>query len=79
MERRLKSRHNFPVRAIVSFPDTTTQEYKTLNISGDGAFLITDRTKPEGTRVFMSLFVESSPDKTIKKRIMVKLEGTVRR
>lgn len=79
MERRLKSRHNMPVKAIVSFTDTTTQEFKTLNISGDGAFLITDQAKPEGTRVFMSLFVETGPNKMIKKKAVVKVEGTVKR
>jgi len=79
MERRLMSRHNIPVRAIVSFTDTTSQECKTLNISGDGAFLITDRPKPVGTRLFMSLLMDARPNKLIKKKTEIKLEGTVRR
>ena len=79
MERRLMSRHNIPVRAIVSFTDTTSQECKTLNISGDGAFLITDRPKPVGTRLFMSLLMDARPNKLIKKKTEIKLEGTVMR
>jgi hypothetical protein len=80
MERRLKSRHKIPLlRAIVSFANTTSQEFKTLNISDDGAFIITDHPKPEGTRVFMSLFEDTWPNKLLKKKHMVKVEGTVRR
>jgi len=79
MERRLMSRHNMPVRAIVSFTDTTTQEFETLNISGDGAFFATDRAKPEGTRIFMSLFVEARLNKMVNKKHVVNLEGTVKR
>ena len=40
MERRLKSRHDIPMKAILSFSDNSSQECKTLNISGDGAFLL---------------------------------------
>ncbi|MEN8134138.1 MAG: PilZ domain-containing protein [Thermodesulfobacteriota bacterium] len=79
MERRMTGRHNIPLRAIVSFTDATTREFKTLNISDDGAFLISDHAKPKGTRVFMSLFVENRPGKLINNRTMVNLEGTVRR
>ena len=79
MERRLMGRHNISLRAIVSFTDTPAQEFKTLNISGDGAFLITDHPKPEGTRVFMSLFEDTRINKLIKRRHMVKVEGTVKR
>ena len=79
MERRLLDRHNLPVKAIVSYTDTTSQECKTLNISGDGAFLITDKPKPPGTRIFMSLLMDARPDKMIRKNAVIKLEGTVRR
>jgi hypothetical protein len=79
MERRLMDRHNLPVKAVVSFTDATSQECKTLNISGDGAFLITDKPKPVGTRLFMSLLMDARPDKLIKKKSVIKLEGTVRR
>ncbi|MCK4839235.1 MAG: PilZ domain-containing protein [Desulfobulbaceae bacterium] len=79
MERRLKGRHNIPVKAIVSFADTTSQECKTLNISGDGAFLITDHVKPEGTRVLMSIFEDTKTNRLIKRRHMVKVEGTIKR
>ena len=72
-------RHNFPVKAIVNYTDTTSQECKALNISGDGAFLITDKPKPIGTRLFMSLLMDTRPDQMIKKKSVIKLEGTVRR
>ncbi len=79
MERRLKSRYTIPVRAIVSFPDSTSQECKTLNISGDGAFLLSDHAKPEGTRIALSLFEDTRANKLIKKRHAVEVEGTVKR
>ena len=79
MERRLMDRHNLQVSAILSFSDTTSKKCKTLNISGDGAFLITSQPKPVGTRVFMSLLVEARPDEMIKKKTVIKLEGIVNR
>jgi len=78
MERRLKSRHEIPMKAIVSFTSTTSHEYKTLNVSGDGAFLITDKAKPVGTRVLMSLLMDTRPDNLTKKRKVITIRGTVK-
>ena len=79
MERRLKGRHNIPMKAIVSFIDATSHEYQTLNISGDGAFLITDQPKPVGTRVFMTLFLDIEPEEMKPASQPVKLKGFVNR
>ena len=79
MERRLKNRHNIPAKAIVSFSDATSHEYKTLNISGDGAFLVTDQPKPVGTRVFISLFMDIRPEKMKLARKPIKIDGFVNR
>ena len=79
MERRLKSRHNTPMKVIVSYPDATSHEYQALNISGDGAFLITDKPKPVGTRVFMSLFLDIGSEEMKPARKPVKIKGYVNR
>lgn len=77
--RRLTDRHNLQVTAIVSFPNTTSRECRTLNVSGDGAFLMTSQAQPVGTKVFMSLLVDAKPNEQIRKKTVIKLEGTVRR
>ena len=79
MERRLKSRHEIPMKAIVSFAGTTSHEYKTLNVSGDGAFLITDEAKPVGTKVLMSLLMDTRPDNLTRKRKVITIRGKVKR
>jgi len=79
MERRLKSRHNIPMKAIVTFDDTTSHEYETLNVSGDGAFLITDKAKPIGTKVLISLIMESVLKNQDKEKTAITVEGTINR
>ena len=75
MEKRMMERYNIPLRATVTFTGTPSQEIETLNISGDGAFFRTDQTMPEGTRFFMSLFMDDIP----AKNPIIMLEGTVAR
>ncbi|MCK4837403.1 MAG: PilZ domain-containing protein [Desulfobulbaceae bacterium] len=75
MEKRMTERYNIPLRAIVTFTGAPRQEIETLNISGDGAFFMTNQTMPEGTRFFMSLFMDDIP----AKNPVVMLEGTVKR
>ena len=77
--RRLMDRHNLQVTAIVSFTDTTSKKCRTLNVSGDGAFLITSHPEPVGTKVIMSLLVDAKPEKFIKKKSVIMLEGIVKR
>ena len=79
MERRLTGRYNIPLRALVSFSDDPTQEFKTRNISAGGVLFITNETKPSGTRVFMSLFPDAMPGKRTREKTGVKIEGTVKR
>ena len=79
MERRLKSRHSIPMKAIVTYDDTTSHEYETLDVSGDGAFLITDKAKPVGTKVLMSIIMDSWPNNQEMKRKAITVEGTVNR
>ena len=79
MERRLMDRHNLQMKAILSFPDTPTKQCTTLNISGNGAFIMTDQARPVGSRIFISLLTEAKPDKQIKKKTVIKLEGSVKR
>ena len=79
MNRRLAGRHNIPVRAIVSIPDAPPQQFETMDISADGAFLITDQPLATGTRVFMSLYVPPLPDKQVEEETVVEVEGTVSR
>ena len=79
MERRLMDRHNLQMKAILSFADTQTKECKTLNISGGGAFIMTAQTKPVGSKIFISLLTDARPDTQIKRKTVIKLEGTVRR
>jgi hypothetical protein len=67
------------MKAILSFTDTTTKEARVLNISGDGAFLLTSQIKPVGSKIVISLLVDAKPDKQIKKKTVIKLEGIVRR
>ena len=79
MEKRLTDRYNLQMKAILSFTDTSTKEARTLNISGDGAFIMTSQIKPVGSKIFISLLVDAKPDKQIKKKTVIKFEGTVRR
>ena len=79
MEKRSTDRHNLQMKAILSFTDTTTKEARTLNISGDGAFIMTSQIKPVGSKIFISLLVDARPDKQIKKKTVIRLEATVRR
>jgi len=77
--RRFMARHNLQVKTVLSFPDTPTEEARTLNISGDGAFIMTSKPKPVGSKIFMSLLATASPDEQIKKKTVIDLEGIVRR
>ncbi len=79
MEKRLTDRYNLQMKAILSFTDTQTKEARTLNISGDGAFIMTSQIKPVGSKIFISLLVDAKPDEQIKRKTVIKLEGTVRR
>jgi hypothetical protein len=79
MEKRLLDRYNLQMKAILSFTNTTTKEARTLNISGDGAFIMTSQIKPVGSKIFISLLFDAKPDKQIKRKTVIKLEGTVRR
>ena len=77
--RRLMDRHNLQVKTVLSFPDTPTEEARTLNVSGDGAFVLTSQTKPVGSKIFISLLAAASPDKQIRRKTVIDLEGIVRR
>ena len=77
--RRLMDRHNLQVKTVLSFPDTTTKEARTLNISGDGAFIMTSQPKPVGSKIFMSLLASARPDEQIRKKTVIDLKGIVRR
>lgn len=79
MEKRLTDRYNLQMKAILSFTDTTTKEARTLNISGDGAFIMTSQIKPVGSKIFISLLFDAKPDKQINKKTVIRLEATVRR
>lgn len=79
MERRSVQRYNIPMRALLSFSDAPTQMLKTYNISATGAFFPTDQARPEGTDVFMSLFMHNAPDKEVRERNVAKVSGRVKR
>lgn len=79
MEKRSVHRYVIPMRALLSFSDAPTQMLRTRNISAEGAFFITDRTRPQGTNVFMSLFMNTAPGKRVRDRNVVKVRGTVMR
>ena len=72
-------RHNLQMQAILSFTDTPTKLVRTLNISGDVAFFMTAQTKPVGSRIAISFLTDARPDTQIKRKTVIKLEGTVRR
>lgn len=79
MERRLARRRNIPVRAIVAIPDAPPQQFEAMDISADGAFLITNQPLPTGTRIFMSLYIPPIPEKQVAEETLVETEGTVTR
>ena len=90
MEKRVDQRYNIPMRAFLSFTDAATQDLKTLNISSGAAFIMTNQAKPEGTEVFMSLFSQGTkvfisrfmnvtPTKQAGERISIKFRGVVKR
>ena len=77
--RRLMNRYNLQVKTVMSFPDSQTKEGRTLNVSGEGAFIVTSQTKPVGSKIYMSLLAEARPGEQIRKKTVIDLEGTVRR
>ena len=79
MEKRSVQRDKIPMRALLSFSDAPTQMLKTRNISAGGAFFVTDRARPEGTAVFMSLFLHTAPGKQVRDRNVAKVRGKVMR
>lgn len=79
MEKRVMERYHISLRAIVSFADAPTEELEIVDISGGGLFLRTDHPVEAGARVYMSLFVDNLPDKSIAEKIVGKIKGTVRR
>ena len=77
--RRSLERHNLQVKTIMSFTDTTSKEARTINISGDGAFIMTSNPQAVGAKVYMSLLTDARPDDQIRKKTVINLEGIVRR
>ena len=73
IEKRLEKRYNIPMRAILSFTDTPSQDLKISDISSGGAFIMTKQAKPEGTEVIMSLLMDATLDRQIGKRDLGKL------
>ena len=77
--RRSLERHNLQVKTVLSFTDATSKEARTINISGDGAFIMTSNPQPVGSRVYMSLLADARPDDQIRKKTVIDLEGIVSR
>ena len=79
MDRRINDRHAIQVKTILSFADTPAKECRTLNVSGGGAFIMTSKPKPVGSKLYMSFLMDAKPNDQIRKKTVINLEGSVRR
>lgn len=79
MEKRTVQRFNIPLRAILSFANAPAQDLKTKDISVGGAFFETEKTVPEGTKVFLSIFPLNHEDGRPDLQVVENINGEVRR
>ena len=79
MEKRNMQRFNLSLRAIVSCANAPTQDLHTRDISVGGAFFETDKTMPEGTKVFLSIFPLHHEDGRPDLQVVENINGEVRR
>ena len=71
MDRRINDRHAIQVKTILSFADTPAKECRTLNVSGGGAFIMTSKPKPVGSKLYMSFLMDAKPNDQIRKKTVM--------
>ena len=79
MERRSARRYNIPLRALLYYSKGPPQTLSIQNISASGVLCRINRSMPEGTEVFISLFMKGAPNKQSQDRDVVRVKGRVKR
>jgi hypothetical protein len=79
MEKRTMQRFNLALKVILSLANAPSRNLQTKDISVGGAFLETDETVPEGTKVFLSIFPMHHEDGRPDMQIVENINGEVRR
>ena len=77
MEKRLAKRYDIPLRALMYQRDDHPQTLKIRNISAGGLLCGIGIPIPEGTDVFISLFMNAVPNKQNHERNVVKVKGKI--